>query len=110
MPPRTGAQGRRRQSWVRKVAESSDAMDLPRGIFKRSARGIARGLKTSVERSRRTKGRTKFQSAMGMLNLYVNRAGRGLGATERRRLAAAKKELRKVFHREPVARAKRRAA
>jgi len=96
--------------WVRRVQETSNAMDLPRGIFKRPPHAIATGLKRSVERSRRTKGRTKFQSAMSMLNLYVNRAGRGLGATERRRLAAAKKELRKVFHREPVARAKRRAA
>src|SRR5919106_137780 len=95
--------------WVRKVQETSNAMDLPRGIFKRSPRAIATGLKRSVERSRRTKGRTKFQSAMSMLNLYINRAGRSLGATERRRLKAAKEELRKVFRRVP-ARAKRRAA
>ena len=85
--------------WVRHVQETSDAMDLPRGIFKRSARGIAQGLKRSVERSRRTKGRTKFQSAMSMLNLYVNRAGRGLSATERKRLDAAKRELRRAFGR-----------
>jgi len=62
------------------------------------------------ERSRRIKGRTKFQFAMSMLNLYVNRAGRGLAATERRRLEAAKKELRKVFRRGSAARAERRAA
>ena len=96
--------------WVRRVQATSNAMDLPRGIFKRPPHAIATGLKRSVERSRRTKGRTKFQSAMSMLNLYVNRAGRGLAAAERRRLEAARKELRKVFHREPVARAKRRAA
>jgi hypothetical protein len=98
------------KSWVRRVQETSDAMDLPRGIFKRSPRAIATGLKRSVERSRRTKGRTKFQSAMSMLNLYVNRAGRSLGAGDRRRLTAAKEELRKVFRRVPPARAKRRAA
>ena len=97
--------------WVRRVQETSNAMDLPRGIVKRPPHAIATGLKRSVERSRRTKGRTKFQSAMSMLNLYVNRAGRGLGATERRRLEAAKKELRKVFSRAPAAaRARRRAA
>ena len=95
--------------WVRRVQETSNAMDLPRGIFKRPPHAIATGLKRSVARSRRTKG-TKFQSAMSMLNLYINRAGRGLGATERRRLELAKKELRKIFHREPVAHAKRRAA
>lgn len=110
MPPRKAAQGRRRQSWVRKVAESSDAMDLPRGIFKRSARGIARGLKASVERSRRTKARTKFQSAMGMLNLYVNRAGRALPPADRRRLEAAKGELRTIFGRPATAGRRKRVA
>jgi hypothetical protein len=101
-----------RRTWVRKVAETSDAMDLPRGIFTRSPRSIARGLKMSVERSRRTKGRTKFQSAMSMLNLYINRAGRSLAAADRRRLEAAKAELRKTFGRSPgsARRPKRKAA
>jgi hypothetical protein len=99
-----------RRSWVRKVAETSNAMDLPPRLFKRSPEGIARGLKASVERSRRTKGRTKLQSAMGMLNLYVNRAGRALPSTDRRRLDAAKRELRKLFGRSPTAARKNRAA
>ena len=90
------SRAKRRGSWVRKVAERSDAMDLPRGIFKGSPAAIARGLKRSALRSRRTKG-TKFQSAMSMLNLYVNRAGRSLSAAERRRLERAKVELRKIF-------------
>jgi hypothetical protein len=47
---------------------------------------------------------------MSMLNLYVNRAGRSLGAADRRRLEAAKRELRKVFGRAPRIGAKRRAA
>jgi len=93
---RTGAKPR--GSWVRKVAERSDAMDLPRGIFKGSPAAIARGLKRSALRSRRTKG-TKFRSAMSMLNLYVNRAGRSLSGAERRRLERAKVELRKLFGR-----------
>jgi len=75
-------------------------MDLPGGIFKGSARSIAEGLRRSVQKSRRTKG-TKFQSAMSMLNLYINRAGRALGAQDRRRLESAKSELRKVFGRPP---------
>ena len=74
-------------------------MDLPPGIFTRSPQAVARGLKQSVERSRRTKGRTKFQSAMSMLNLYINRSGRSLPAPDRRRLERAKVELRKVFGR-----------
>jgi hypothetical protein len=84
-------------------------MELPRGIFKRSPQSIARALKRSVEQSRRTKGRTKFQSAMSMLNLYVNRAGRSLPTADRRRLEAAKPELRKVFGR-PAAPTRTRAA
>ena len=82
-------------------------MDLPRGIFNGSPRSIAEGLKRSALRSRRTKG-TKFQSAMSMLNLYINRTGRNLGAGDRRRLEGAKGELRKLFGREP--RASKRAA
>ena len=88
----------RRDSWVRRVAERSDAMDLPRGIFKGSPAAIARGLKRSALRSRRTKG-TKFQSAMSMLNLYVNRAGHSLSPGDRRRLERAKIELRRLFGR-----------
>jgi hypothetical protein len=75
-------------------------MDLPPGIFKQSPAEIARGLRRSVLKSRRTKG-TKFQSAMSMLNLYINRSGRGLAARDRKRLEAAKDELRRVFGRAP---------
>jgi hypothetical protein len=82
------------------VAETSNAMDLPPGIFKWAPKAIARGLKRSVLRSRRTKG-TKFQSAMSMLNLYINRSGRNLPPADRRRLEAAKDELRRLFDRSP---------
>jgi hypothetical protein len=85
-------------------------MDLPPGIFNRPPGAIARGLKRSVQRSHRTKGRTKFQSAMSMLNLYVNRAGRSLSAADRRRFERAKRELRRVFGRPEAPRSKRRAA
>jgi Protein of unknown function (DUF3175) len=98
----------RKESWVRRVAQTSNAMDLPPGIFKRSPSAIAQGLKRSVLRSRRTKG-TKFQSAMSMLNLYVNRAGRALPRAEHSRLEAAKKELRKAFGHEPTRRPAKRA-
>jgi len=77
-------------------------MDLPEGIFTRSSKEIARDLKRAVTRSSRTKGRTKFQSAMSMLNLHINRSGRNLSSANRRRLEAAKRELRKLFGREPA--------
>ena len=110
MPRRktTGRKISRRGSWVQRVRETSDAMDVPPGIFKRSPEAIARGLKRSVLRSRRTKG-TKFQSVMSMLNLFINRTGRGLARQDRKRLEAAKDELRRVFGREPRGRARRAA-
>jgi hypothetical protein len=79
-------------------------MDLPPGIFRRSPEAIARGLKASALKSRRTKASTKFQSAMSMLNLYINRAGRSLPRADRLRLEAAKDHLRRVFGRPPAAR------
>ena len=93
------AKAAQRGRWVRRVQATSNAMDLPRGIFSRSPRGIAQGLKRAVTRSRRTKGRTKFQSAMSMLNYHLNRGGRGLSRADRTRLQAAKRELRKTFGR-----------
>jgi hypothetical protein len=97
---KTVTRARKGTQWVRHVAETSDAMDLPPGIFTRPSKEIARGLRQSVLRSRRTKG-TKYQSAMSMLNLFINRSGKNLAARDRRRLEAAKDELRKVFGREP---------
>ena len=85
--------------WVRRVQETSNAMDLPRGIFTRKPRAIALGLKRAVTRSTRTKARTDFQSAMSMRTYHVNRSGRSLSRTDRARFEAAKRELRRVFGR-----------
>ena len=74
-------------------------MDLEPKVFNRSPKQIADSLKCSVTRSRRTKG-TKFQSAMSMLNLYINRAGKSLSAARRQQLERAKVELRRAFGRE----------
>ncbi len=88
-----------RKKWVQNVQQSSNAMDLEQGIFKGSPEEIAASLKRSVMKSKRTKG-TKFQSAMSMLNLHINRSGKNLSATDRRRLEKAKHELRVVFGKE----------
>jgi hypothetical protein len=40
---------------------------------------------------------------MSMLNFYINRAGKGLSASQKRVLERAKGELRQAFHREPQA-------
>lgn len=85
--------------WSQKVTERSDALDLEKGVFASSDPGaIARSLKRSAERSSRRKAKP-FQSAMSMLNLYINRAGRSLPAGRRRTLERAKQELREAFDR-----------
>ena len=89
-----------RSKWSAEVTERSDALDLEAGVFKlRSAAAIARSLKHSAERSRRRKS-SPYRSAMSMLTFYTNRAGKNLTAAQRRRLEAAKVELRKLFGRE----------
>ena len=87
---------KKKKYWSAKVSQTSNAMDLEPGVFTRSPKEIAKSLKRSVMASDRTKG-TKFQSAMSMLNFYINRAGKKLSAQDRARLERAKVELRGVF-------------
>jgi hypothetical protein len=95
------AAGKRSRRWSARVTRTSDALDLEHGVFRqRSAHGIALSLKRSAERSRRRKSEP-FRSAMSMLNLYINRAGRKLSPERKRTLERAKIELRRAFHREP---------
>ncbi len=89
----------KKKQWVKHVQETSFAMDLPEGLFTQSAKEIAKGLKQAVLASNRTKG-TKFQSAMSMLNYYINRAGKKVSAQDKKRLEQAKVELRKLFGKE----------
>jgi hypothetical protein len=94
------ANGRARR-WSHDVMERSDAMDIEQDIFKTgSAQCIAESLKKSSTRSKRRKG-TPFQSAMSMLNFYINRAGRNLPKSRRDTLQQAKRKLREAFGREP---------
>ena len=67
---------------------------------------MAASLKRSALRSRRRKT-SPYQSAVSMLNFYLNRAGKGLNPSRRRVLERAKGELRKAFGR-PASRRPRR--
>src|SRR5689334_17850819 len=85
--------------WSAKVTKHSDALDLEHDVFKsKDPRKIALSLKRSAQRSKRRKG-TPYQSAMSMLNFYVNRAGKNLPKKEKQILENAKQELREVFGR-----------
>jgi hypothetical protein len=89
-----------RRRWSGEVTCHSDALDLERSIFKSaSSARIAQSLKRSANTSARRKG-TPFQSAMSMLNFYINRAGSNLSQRRRHILESAKDELRKAFHRD----------
>jgi uncharacterized protein DUF3175 len=105
---RTKAPGGRRQQtarggkrWSQRVTRESDALDLERGVFTlASPHAIALSLKRSALRSRRRKA-NPYRSALSMLTFYVNRAGRTLSATRRRKLERAKRELRAAFGKGP---------
>lgn len=91
--------GPSRKRWSQRVTETSDALDLEQGVFALDdPKAIARSLKRSAERSTRRKSEP-YRSAMSMLVFYINRAGAGLPAARRRKLEAAKDELRALFGR-----------
>jgi len=89
-----------KKKWSRKVTEHSHALDIEKGVFAgRSPEKIAASLKRSAMRSKRRKG-TPYQSAMSMLNFYINRGGKNLSASRKKILERTKPALKKVFHRE----------
>lgn len=83
--------------WSAKVTKESNALDLERGVFTwEDPKKIAQSLKKSAEKSTRKKA-SPFQSAMSMLNFYINRAGKNLSPERKKVLNQAKAELRKLF-------------
>jgi hypothetical protein len=88
------------KKWSAAVARKSDALDIENRTFaSNDPKRVARSLKRSAERSRRRKA-GPYQSAMSMLNFYINRAGKTLPAAHKRVLTRAKDELRALFGRE----------
>lgn len=99
-PPSSKATPRREgRRWSGAVTRHSNALDLESKVFKSTnPRRIALSLKRSAQDSKRRKG-TPYQSAMSMLNFYINRAGKNLPQKQKRVLERAKDELRDVFGR-----------
>jgi len=88
----------RSKYWSAKVTRESSALALEEGVFTwDDPKEIARSLKRSALASTRRKG-TPLQSAMSMLNFYINRAGTNLPAPRKRILGQAKVELRRLFN------------
>jgi len=89
----------RAKYWSGEVTRRSNALDLEFGVFTwENPKKIAFSLKRSAESSRRRKA-PPFQSAMSMLNFYINRAGRNLPSARMIVLEKAKVELRKLYER-----------
>jgi len=90
----------KKKNWSGYVTKHSFALDLEEGVFTwDNPQKIALSLKTSAENSLRRKT-SPFQSAMSMLNFYINRAGKNLPSKQKEILNQAKVELRKLFGRE----------
>ena len=82
--------------WSKKVTEESNALDLEKDVFTwKDPKRIAKSLVDSARKSTRRKG-TPLQSAMSMLNFYINRAGKNLPQKQKKILEEAKEELRKI--------------
>lgn len=89
----------KKKYWSSFVTKHSFALDLKEGVFTwDDPVKIAASLKKSAEDSLRRKA-SSFQSAMSMLNLYINRAGKNLKPERKKILEEAKVELRKLFGR-----------
>lgn len=87
------------RKWSQKVSNESNALDLEEGVFTwHDPKKIALSLKNSAETSTRRRAKP-FQSAMSMLNFYINRAGSGLNPKQKKILEEAKIELKKAFGR-----------
>ncbi|MBI2641016.1 DUF3175 domain-containing protein [Candidatus Roizmanbacteria bacterium] len=90
---------RPKKYWSGTVTKHSNALDLEKEVFTwNDPKKIAASLKNSAEQSTRRKA-PPFQSAMSMLNFYINRAGKHLKPERRKILNEAKTELRKLFKR-----------
>jgi hypothetical protein len=91
---------RKAKKWSARATRESDALDLKKGVFTLDdPRKIAASLKRSAERSHRRKA-DPYRSALSMLTFYINRAGKNLPASRKKKLNGAKAELKKLFHRD----------
>lgn len=87
-----------KKNWSGEVTKRSIALDLEKGVFTwDDPVKIAASLRRSAEESLRRKAKTPYQSAMSMLNFYINRAGKNLSPKRRKILEQAKVELKKAF-------------
>lgn len=86
-----------KNKWSQEVTKHSNALDLEAGVFTwKDPKKIAESLMGSVLKSHRRKG-APYQSAMSMLNFYINRAGKKLSKEQKEILTQAKYELKVLY-------------
>jgi hypothetical protein len=87
------------RKWSAGVTKHSNALDLDKGVFtSNDPDKIAKSLEHSAEKSKRKKAGS-YQSAMSMLNFYINRAGKNLPAKKKKTLTKAKDKLKELHNR-----------
>ena len=87
------------KKWSKKVTEESHAVKLDEGVFTwKSPHKIAESLLKSARNNKKRKG-TVYQSAMSMLNFYINRGGNNISSEQKQVLEKTKDELREIFNR-----------
>ncbi len=87
----------KKKYWSAEVTKHNFSLQLEPGVFTwDDPKRIAQSLKRSADTSARRKG-TPLQSAMSMLNFYINRAGSVLPARRKKILNQAKVELHKLY-------------
>ncbi|HET6252652.1 MAG TPA: DUF3175 domain-containing protein [Puia sp.] len=107
MPTKTKSHPRKKKAasgnnrkWSAGVTQHSNALDLDKGVFQlHDPKKIAGSLEKSAEKSTRKKG-TSYQSAMSMLNFYINRAGKNLPAGQKQVLTKAKEVLKEIHQKD----------
>jgi hypothetical protein len=88
------------KKWSKQVTEHSHALETEKNIFSSDdPEKIAKSLKQSAIKSKQKKG-TPLQSAMSMLNFYINRGGKNISKEHKKVLEKAKEKLRELFHKE----------
>ncbi|HTI90546.1 MAG TPA: DUF3175 domain-containing protein [Puia sp.] len=98
----TKKQPRKRSArkWSAGVTKNSNALDLDKGVFTSDDPSkIAKSLEHSAKKSKRKKAGS-YQSAMSMLNFYINRAGKNLPAKKKRTLTKAKDRLKELHEKD----------
>ncbi len=92
--------GSTQKKWSAGVTQHSNALDLDKGVFtSNDPNKIAKSLEHSAEKSKRKKTGS-YQSAMSMLNFYINRAGKNLPAKKKQTLTKAKDKLKELHEKE----------